>query len=220
LDLFSDSFSNFIKNDSIFSDRSEQIFLKNSFSNIFYDNSLKTDSSNILFHYSDYNETLRLSRKSQGTVSPCRLIKYPVSNKTNFNFNSDVIELFRFRFNEYESSSKQRTAPHSTFLIIRQKRYKRRKTVLPRTIFYKDKEGNPTKEIKYSQYTFLSQNKIILQNLDNPTKQYKFFRKNKNRYELGNLVLSKRMLRTRRTLVLPAHVNITAITNSYDVVHS
>lgn len=28
------------------------------------------------------------------------------------------------------------------------------------------------------------------------------------------------MLRTRRTLVLPAHVNITAITNSYDVIHS
>jgi heme/copper-type cytochrome/quinol oxidase subunit 2 len=28
------------------------------------------------------------------------------------------------------------------------------------------------------------------------------------------------MLRTQRTLVLPAHVNITAITNSYDVVHS
>ncbi len=28
------------------------------------------------------------------------------------------------------------------------------------------------------------------------------------------------MLRTRRTLVLPAHVNITAVTNSYDVVHS
>jgi heme/copper-type cytochrome/quinol oxidase subunit 2 len=28
------------------------------------------------------------------------------------------------------------------------------------------------------------------------------------------------MLRTKRTLVIPAHVNITAITNSYDVIHS
>jgi heme/copper-type cytochrome/quinol oxidase subunit 2 len=27
-------------------------------------------------------------------------------------------------------------------------------------------------------------------------------------------------LRTRRTLVLPAHLNITAITNSFDVIHS
>jgi heme/copper-type cytochrome/quinol oxidase subunit 2 len=28
------------------------------------------------------------------------------------------------------------------------------------------------------------------------------------------------LLRTKRTLVLPAHVNLTLITNSYDVVHS
>jgi heme/copper-type cytochrome/quinol oxidase subunit 2 len=28
------------------------------------------------------------------------------------------------------------------------------------------------------------------------------------------------MLRTKRTLVIPAHVNITIISNSYDVVHS
>jgi heme/copper-type cytochrome/quinol oxidase subunit 2 len=28
------------------------------------------------------------------------------------------------------------------------------------------------------------------------------------------------LLRTKRTLVLPAHINITVITNSYDVVHS
>ena len=28
------------------------------------------------------------------------------------------------------------------------------------------------------------------------------------------------MLRSKRVLVLPAHVNITAITNSYDIVHS
>jgi heme/copper-type cytochrome/quinol oxidase subunit 2 len=54
----------------------------------------------------------------------------------------------------------------------------------------------------------------------NPTKQYKFFKKNKFRYENTSVVLSKRLLRTRRTLVLPAHVNITAVTNSYDVIHS
>lgn len=34
------------------------------------------------------------------------------------------------------------------------------------------------------------------------------------------VTLSRRLLRVRRTLVLPAHTNITIITNSYDVVHS
>ena len=63
-------------------------------------------------------------------------------------------------------------------------------------------------------------NESIINNFGNPSKQYNFFKKNKVRYENTSVVLSKRMLRTRRTLVLPAHVNITAITNSYDVVHS
>jgi len=105
-------------------------------------------------------------------------------------------------------------------LTLKQKRYKRKKVVLPRTIFYKDENGDKTKNIKYSAYPYLHQNKIILNDFDNATRQYRMLRKDKVRYELTNLTLSKRMLRTRRTLVLPAHVNITAITNSYDVIHS
>lgn len=43
---------------------------------------------------------------------------------------------------------------------------------------------------------------------------------NRHRGELVPLTLARRLLRTKRTLVLPAHVNITVVTNSYDVVHS
>ncbi len=43
---------------------------------------------------------------------------------------------------------------------------------------------------------------------------------NRHRGELVPVNLARRLLRTKRTLVLPAHVNITVITNSYDVVHS
>jgi heme/copper-type cytochrome/quinol oxidase subunit 2 len=43
---------------------------------------------------------------------------------------------------------------------------------------------------------------------------------NRHRSELVPVTLARRLLRTKRTLVLPAHVNITVITNSYDVVHS
>lgn len=43
---------------------------------------------------------------------------------------------------------------------------------------------------------------------------------NRHKGELVPVNLARRLLRTKRTLVLPAHVNITVITNSYDVVHS
>lgn len=42
----------------------------------------------------------------------------------------------------------------------------------------------------------------------------------RHRSELVPVTLARRLLRTKRTLVLPAHVNLTLITNSYDVVHS
>jgi hypothetical protein len=172
------------------------------------------------FNYGDFVEVTRFSKRNQGTKNPIRLIKYPVSNKTNFNYEGDVIELFKIRFDDNNYSVKQKPASHSTFLTLKQKRYKRKKVVLPRTIFYKDENGDKTKKMKYSAYPYLHQNKIILNDFDNATRQYRMLRKNKVRDELTNLTLSKRMLRTRRTLVLPAHVNITAITNSYDVIHS
>lgn len=43
---------------------------------------------------------------------------------------------------------------------------------------------------------------------------------NRHRSELVPVTLARRLLRTKRTLVLPAHVNLTIVTNSYDVVHS
>jgi len=49
---------------------------------------------------------------------------------------------------------------------------------------------------------------------------YANIRNNKYKSELIPLNLAKRLLRTKRTLVLPAHINLTLITNSYDVVHS
>lgn len=49
---------------------------------------------------------------------------------------------------------------------------------------------------------------------------YQALKYNKHRTELVPVTLARRLLRTKRTLVLPAHINITVITNSYDVVHS
>lgn len=220
LTSLSTKFGYFSKNDELFLSRKEQVSLKN-LNN--YGLNFQNDNlySSILYNYNDFTEVTRFSKRSQGTNSPVRLIKYPISNKTNFDFNSDLLEIFRFRFNDGESTTKQKPLPHSTFLTMKQKRYKRKKIVLPRTIFYKNQTtGERTKDVKHSAYPYLHQNKIILHNFDTATRQYRMFRKNKLRHELTNLTLSKRMLRTRRTLVLPAHVNITTVTNSYDVIHS
>jgi hypothetical protein len=54
----------------------------------------------------------------------------------------------------------------------------------------------------------------------NATINYKLLKKNKKHNDVVSVPLAKRILRTKRTLVLPAHINITVITNSYDVVHS
>jgi hypothetical protein len=49
---------------------------------------------------------------------------------------------------------------------------------------------------------------------------YTAFKNNKYKSELISVTLARRLLRTKRTLILPVHINITLITNSYDVVHS
>ena len=50
---------------------------------------------------------------------------------------------------------------------------------------------------------------------------YRILNKNSLSYtNLLNNTFSKRLLKTRRILVLPAHFNISVITNSFDVVHS
>jgi heme/copper-type cytochrome/quinol oxidase subunit 2 len=46
------------------------------------------------------------------------------------------------------------------------------------------------------------------------------FKKQFERSELVPASLARRLIRTKRILVLPAHINITVLTNSYDVVHS
>jgi hypothetical protein len=49
---------------------------------------------------------------------------------------------------------------------------------------------------------------------------YTGIKNNKTKNELIPATLARRLLRTKRTLVLPAHINITLVTSSYDVVHS
>ena len=109
---------------------------------------------------------------------------------------------------------------------MKQKRYKRRKTIKDTTYqlntkaldYYKTQGINTIKATNSGKLS-LSNNQLDY-TAANLTRNYKFFMKNKVRSDETNIGVSRRMIRTKRTLVLPAHVNLTAITNSYDVIHS
>jgi heme/copper-type cytochrome/quinol oxidase subunit 2 len=161
-----------------------------------------------------------LSVKKNGVVSPVRFIKFPVINTMNFDefYKNNTTNFFRLRFAENTTNIEQKNPTHYNYLTVKQKRYKRKTTINIPLIYYKKDEFSS--KIRYPGKLSLRNNSIFVDNSIDPTQYYRMLKKNKNRFELISGVYSKRMLRTQRTLVLPAHVNITAITNSYDVIHS
>lgn len=266
--------------------------------------------------FQDYVEISRWNRRSYGSNDFVRVIKYPISNKSNFNFNSEIIELFNLRFNFNESTIQDRPVNNYIYFTFKQKRYVRKAEVKPTSHTIRINGGirqpasTPKDEIVYKRRNFLKlflnkeygkkktktffnkkslimkpeyydPNKTLMKNFARDWRyvwvhepellaeggedayhiafakifvkhceeilkirkkekrdgrpysgwvvvkdheaiisQYKTLKMNRNRSENQNLILSKRLLRVKRTVVLPAHINITAITNSFDVVHS
>jgi hypothetical protein len=83
-----------------------------------------------------------------------------------------------------------------------------------------DENGNLNKNIKFTYQPYVYKNRIVLNDEKNYYSHYQLFKKTKRRNEDIRLPFNKRLLRTKRIVVLPAHVNLTVITNSFDVVHS
>jgi len=181
------------------------LFFKKSF-----ESNSKDDS--IFYKFNDFPNISRWLKRSQGTPNPVRILKSTLSDDNN--------DLFLVRFHDTDATIHHKPTPHTTFLTMKQKRYARKKAIFPRTVYVKDELGKKVNKVKFSNKLALINNEAFTENYADATKQYRFFRKNKIKSENTSVLLSKRMLRTRRTLVLPAHVNITAITNSYDVIHS
>ena len=105
----------------------------------------------------------------------------------------------------------------NNYATLKQKRYTRKKNILPDAQIVNNNDGTT---LKIFNRPFLIKNNLILNDNFDLTVFYKLLKKNKIKNEVSSLILSKRLLRTRKTLTLPAHVNVTAITNSYDVIHS
>nr|YP_740749.1 cytochrome c oxidase subunit 2 [Tetrahymena malaccensis]ABI51658.1 cytochrome c oxidase subunit 2 [Tetrahymena malaccensis] len=216
--------------DSIFNPTKKQLSSdsKQLFKHVVYNsikNNIIQDYTKLVKH-EDFDEYSRWIKRSPGEILPLRIIKYPlgletINNNIFENVNNDGnVELFRLRFNSNSSKMQHKLVQDTIYLTLKQKRYNRKKVVSPQTKFYKDDNGNKTNLVKYTGKPYLSNDKILKQSIYDQTTQYKLIKNNKKRGELIPVTLARRILRTKKTLVLPAHVNITLITNSYDIVHS
>lgn len=164
-----------------------------------------------LTNYCTYNYK---TKSSEDLILKDRFFKKNYSNNSlltisETNFNEHSTTNLNLEKNQQTTVLKEK---FNNYAVIKQKRYARKKNILPATILKNNK--------KYLIKPYLSKNSLINNTNLDLTIFYKLLKKNKSKLEVASVLLSKRLLRTKRTLVLPAHVNITAITNSYDVIHS
>lgn len=129
------------------------------------------------------------------------------------------LDLFDGRFGSGDNTVQSKPLPHTKYLTLKQQRAKRKK-IIPLQKTFKTFEGGKTISVRYSGHPVLVSGNVLASTDYDPNIQYNLMSKNKIRSENIPVTLARRLLRTKRVLVIPAHVNITAITNSYDIVHS
>ncbi len=113
---------------------------------------------------------------------------------------------FNFKINETDFTEK--ISQPEQFWGFKQKKYKRLKA-------YSFPKYPRYDSINYTYIgNFLNKSPVVYGNM------YTAIKNNKYKNELIPVTLARRLLRTKRTLILPAHINLTLITNSYDVIHS
>ena len=167
----------------------------------------------------DTFETSRFFKRRVFEAQPILITKNFINN-SNFSENNELESILSINFNK-EKSVEKKMLTDQYYLVLKQKRYKRKKNIPLRIKHVKNYEGKTAqKNIKFSDQPYLTAQRIFNANKLNVTKLYRALKKNKLRHEQISIQFSRRLLRTKKTLVLPAHVNLTLISNSYDVVHS
>lgn len=158
-------------------------------------------------------------KKIVSEVQPIFVTKELLTSPRIKGFTEDNYRCVNVDFNKERSVKKKIETPQG-FFVIKQKRY-RLKQFIPIRMGYKRTEvGARVNDIRFSDAPYFRANSFIEHFEFEPTRAYRLLKKNRAQSEVMSTQLSRRLLRTRKTLVLPAHVNLTLITNSYDVVHS
>lgn len=118
------------------------------------------------------------------------------------NFNNNTHYLFNLKLTHNSGGFFNKLSRDHSYLVIKQKRY------VPKKFRYKELPANFIYNIgfKYTNWDLKTQ-----RTAQGGTRAYAYNKQSP---------LAKRLLRTRRMLVLPAHVNLAVITNSFDVIHS
>ncbi|MBS4043804.1 MAG: hypothetical protein KGZ59_08315 [Chitinophagaceae bacterium] len=164
--------------------------------------------------YIDCIDSSRFFKKKHGALDPFRVIK------VNFQELSGDIFFFKLNFSK-DCNFFSKDLNNSIFYVIKQKKYKRKK-VLELNVL-KKKTSNAfglIGDYQVKTKNILFDNSIFVDYISNSTEFYRMIRKNKKRNEISSVILNKRIIRTNKTLVIPAHTNVTLITNSFDIVHS
>jgi hypothetical protein len=159
----------------------------------------------------------RWLKRGWGLSEPIRLIKLSKSSEENLPI------LFRFRYNEKNNTVLSKNT-NNIYLAFKQKRYALRKKFPIKKKFKKlitnEVSTESVSKDKLRLRVLVKNNYFNVINEKEALLDYKFLKKSKKHSDLIPVPLARRILRTKRTLVLPAHMNLTVITNSYDVVHS
>lgn len=169
-------------------------------------------------HYTHFFETDRLDEFSESSENlraksskfPVRLVR-GIINKHNAQLlraNSTLSKniLFNYKINNTDATAK--ISQTEQFWGFRQKRYRKLRSF------------SFPQHPKYNNITYTYLNNFLNDKSAQTYQLYTAIKNNRYKNELVPVTLARRLLRTKRTLVLPAHINITLITNSYDVVHS
>jgi len=188
--------------------------------NNFFEKKILNTYNTVNAQHPDFDEDTRIIRKVMGKNTPFRVLKCPSTDTffKDFIGGKKVIELFRFRFNEQNPTIANKPIRPTVYLTFKQKRYNQRLNIGAKSQMFLDKFTNQNQT--YSGNPFLKDAGIVEENFGSPTQQYRMVKKAKSRLDSTRVASWNRLLRSRRVLVLPAHVNITVITNSFDVVHS
>ncbi len=138
------------------------------------------------------------------------------------------INILKYNFIDSNELVSEKPMENVDFLVVKQKRYKKKQNIQKYSVSSNNVnlEANLTKGSPQNEQSsrFLKNNLIIDQisttKTQKPFNLYTALKINRNRAESFSINLSRRLLRTTRTLVLPAFTNISIIANSYDVQHS
>ena len=177
-----------------------------------------------------FEDNSRFYKRKEGISNPLSIRPTYVSDDTVHGVKNSSINLLNTRYETGINEISPKPKPHNNFMVMKQKRYKRRKniketkyTLGTKALEYYKTHTNIKATAENKGKILLSRDKSLSYSQDKKnitSLNYKLFMKNKVRGDDTNIAVSRRMIRTKRTLVLPAHVNLTAITNSYDVIHS